>query len=100
MRAVGDEGEGQEAFVGARMIDPEGQATQIFEGLPPLLQLDADHSEALPWPDGSTQSPELIQISTANRRKNSCFLGNLGIVVVLARQITPHPGSGPGASWP
>jgi len=47
VRAIGDEGERQETFAGAGMLGPEGEAAQIFEGLPPLLELDADHSEAL-----------------------------------------------------
>jgi hypothetical protein len=46
--AVGDQGEGEKAFASAGMVRLKGEASQVIEGLSPLLHLEADHEEALP----------------------------------------------------
>ena len=46
--AIDDQGEGQEAFAGAGVLGLEGQASQVLERLPPLLDLDADHRRPSP----------------------------------------------------
>lgn len=48
MGAIGDQGEGQEAFAGAGVSGPEGQASQVVGRLSPLLHLDADHRRPSP----------------------------------------------------
>jgi len=41
--AVGDQAKGQEAFAGTGVVGLEGQPSQVVDGLPPLLHLDANH---------------------------------------------------------
>jgi hypothetical protein len=58
--AVGDQGEGEEAFAGAGVFGPEGQTPEIFEGLPPFLHLDADHRKPSP---GRVDQPNPLSLS-------------------------------------
>ena len=79
--AVGDQGEGQEAFAGAGVFGLEGQAAQVAERLSPFLHLDADHRRPSPgWP----VHPKLLSFSKITRRTvlgNSWFLEDLGIAM-------------------
>ncbi len=43
--AVGDQGEGKESFAGAWVGGVEGEVTEVFERLTPLLDFDAYHDE-------------------------------------------------------
>ena len=87
MGAVGDQGEGQEAFAGAGVFGLEGQAAQVAERLSPFLHLDADHRRPSPgWP----VHPKLLSFSKITRRTvlgNSWFLEDLGI----KGQVPPDP---------
>jgi hypothetical protein len=98
MGAVGDQGEGQEAFAGAGVFGLEGQAAQVAERLSPFLHLDADHRRPSPgWP----VHPKLLSFSKITRRTvlgNSWFLEDLGIVVFVKANFgsrwsshDPHP---------
>jgi hypothetical protein len=70
MGAVGDQGEGQEAFAGAGVFGLEGQASQVIERLSPLLHLDADHSRPS---SGGVDYPNLLSLPKVTRRS---LIGN------------------------